>query len=179
MESRVCLRPQEVEETVTNYRLERRTDLRTVEDHVLVCESVLEKVTDWRLETRVGWETVTCHVLRPEVVEETVTNYRRECRTDVRTVMDYLPEWREETVTCWHLEVRSGVRAIEKVIPCPAEVVVPVTEVLPVPAALRRKRWIAEPLGPVNAATPFCITASGEGFTASCGPPSAVGRQIR
>jgi hypothetical protein len=178
MESRICLRPQEVEEKVTSYRLERRTDLREVEDHVLVCENAVEKVTDWRLEKRVALETVTCHVLRPEVVLETVTHYRRECRTELRTVKHYVPLWREEAVTCYQLETRCGIRPVEKVLTNPGDIVVPVTKIFPVSEAPGRRHWVAEPLGPVHSASHSLPTTSGDGFTATWGARSAVGQKF-
>ena len=50
--TRITLCPREVEETVTNYRLERRMELRTKEEYVLVCEAVPETVTTYHLETQ-------------------------------------------------------------------------------------------------------------------------------
>jgi hypothetical protein len=140
-----CMRP--IEETVTDYRLERRT--RKVTDHVLQCQLVTENVTRYHAETRLVRERVNCYVLQPRVVEETVKNYRRECR--VVKQPDYVPEWRVvvKDVHTYHLEMRRVMRRVDQPIACPGEVIVPVTRVAPVPFTSSRRGPVADPLGPL------------------------------
>jgi hypothetical protein len=161
---RHVLRPRVIDEDVTNYRLDRQTYMRTVDDYVLEQRVINEP--SYRLDDRPGRESVTQYLLRHELVEKEVTKYRIEHR-ERETVTDYIPEWREveEEVTTYRLELRSRMKSVEQYVPCHGEIFVPVTRMQPVP--MIRRTWVAEPL--IVGAVPGCVTSSSGGVTVICG----------
>jgi hypothetical protein len=151
-----------VEESVTSYRLERRTEMRKITDYVL--QLMTENVTRYHAETRLVPERVVCYLPHVELDEETVKHYHCEPRAIIKH--DYVPEWREveETVHTYHLETRWVMRPAEQPVVYHGETIVPVTRLLPLAVTFSRRVPQVEPL-----AAPGCGAGISGGFV-SFGP---------